>query len=77
MSQNTADLEYAPYFLVKFLLKTRTLWVCFVFEEMLVFCYQNCSDLKSVSLKIEPSQYIAMYCDGPIFNEAGVSTAYY
>ena len=31
--------------------------------------YPKHCHLKSASLKIEPLQYIAMYCDGSIFNE--------
>ena len=29
--------------------------------------------IKSVSLKIEPLEYIAMYCNGSIFNETDFS----
>ena len=34
--------------------------------------YPKHCHLKSASLKIEPLQYIAMYCDGSIFNETDV-----
>ena len=40
-----------------------------IYDENTFLYYSDYDQLNSVSLKIEPLQYIAIYCNGSIFNE--------